>query len=885
MVTVAATVPIVTSLVGGGGPSTPVGRPGTGPPAVAVPVTITVPVIVPVTVVPSTGTTRTFAAFTRRGASFVAPNRGRGVLGPLESRVSIALKQMIRKMRHVHVVIGVFGVTAIAKLDKSITARDPVWRLLDVLRQPRHLLGLSEALHGSGISTDEFNQWKFMLHESSIVTIPHETLQHAPSWVVLYLISNKVRSSQQAHGPMLDLVYTHLDTAPTEIHGPLILLAAMQLAQFNLVVPLRSLAQTFLTTWIDDPSPYFNLFLRIISCIPNRTVESANIVVLLLKAMDSRQLKLTSDTYEALLNDRFVTLQLTKYLQTRMTQEGFVPQVSHLEAYLRFFAKDGAIHDARRYHKAIRSQQPPPDSTTPLLSPSSVPQIRANNLMLSTSTSIPSAFTFLHNLVSKKISPHIPPTVVLPIISKRRKTRIMARLLRTKFLNVHDFTTTLCVAVRDPHCTSVHLIKLFSRAPGGRPTVVTYTILIRGLLFRGDTVNAVAYWKKLLKSGASIDSEALATGVVALTRIGRPEDAFTLLEEFGSHPPDLSFSSSKSPSIITLRKPVKITQKTINDFMVALNRIHRPDIVFRIWDHMDRLYGVQPNALSLSILLQSARLAHRLDDTLSGALAQLSLKNPFRRSKRKFDTTATSSKITRDEAVSSIHTLLHSSSIPQPQRLEATREGYTSGIWHDMLPADAVRKIFLQTLFGMVVEQERGEEKVREMLNLESPAAAVRKSVDDDPAEGRIDDLFLHSPSPTSLTPLPQQNAHRSAHPPNRPHSHYPSIILTNSTCLQYILLLILSSRSNEIPLLLAWMRFIGIQPSNSIIALSLAAWSEVSVAAPLVERFNQRRYEGREYVRLVEWIKDWVGERRIPGLKEVMKWSRIVENVRERRE
>ena len=788
--------------------------------------------------------------------------------------------------------------------------REPIWRLLDALRQPRRHLNLSEALFVNGVSVAEYGQWMSRLHDiSNFESLSNETVHDAPLWVLMYLISNKVRSSQQAHGPMLDLVYTYLDTAPNEAHGPLVLVAAIQLARFNLVVPLRRLSQTFLTTWIENQSSYFNLFLQIISCIPNRTVESANIAVLLLKAMESRQLQLTSDTYEALLNDRFVTLQLTKYLQGRMVQEGFVPETSHLEAYLRFFANNGAIHDARQYFKAIHSREATADVTSTLLRPSSVPQIRANTLMLNAFTSTPPVFSFLRHLAFK--SSHIPAAIPPRITTK---TRAVTRLLRTKFLSVHDFTAVLCVAVRDPRCNSRNLMKIFTRAPGGRPTVVTYTILIRGLLQRSDIVNAAAYWKKLLKSGVTMDSEALATGVVTITRLGRPYDAFMLLETHAARPPE---PSSSSPfEMLSLRKPVKVTQKTINDFMVALNRVQRPDVVFRIWDHMERLYNVQPNALSLSILLQSARLAHRLDDTLSGALAQLSLKNPFRRPKSK---TSSISQITRDDAVSHVQAILK----PPWKSKCAQRPGnsvgdYTSGIWHELLPATAVRKIFLQSLVGVAAEQENGEEKVQEMLKIESPAAAVRMSIDDDPAEGqfglglglglgsglkwlrptkyvfeRFDDLFA-SPSsvlPSPALPLPPPSSSSSSDSLSnislkpRTRSHYPSILPTNGTCLQYILLLIISSRANEIPLLLAWMRYLGITPSTSTLALSLAAWSEVSVQAPLLERFQSGGTgdgnEGREYVRLVEWIKEWVGEKRIPGVKEITKWSSIIEKVR----
>ncbi|KAJ3564338.1 hypothetical protein NP233_g8362 [Leucocoprinus birnbaumii] len=763
--------------------------------------------------------------------------------------------------------------------------KEPIWRLLDALRHPRHpLLELSLALRGNDISVDDFDRWKSMMRESTVESLLG---QDTPMWLVLYVLSNKVRTSEQAHGPMLDIVYARLDTAPKELHGPLILVAAMQLARFNLVVPLRRLAQTFLSTWVENQASYFNLFLQTISCIPNRTVESANIAVLLLKAMESRQLHLSSDTYEQLLNDRFVTLQLTKYLQSRMVQEGFVPQTSHLEAYLRFFAKDGAIHDARKYRRAIRLQEPPPDATTNLLTPSTIPQVRANTIYLDAFSSTPPAFNFLRQLAA---TPSLAPTIVPPPIVPG--TRTINRLLRTRYLSIHDFTALLCVAVRDPKCISPQLMKLFARAPGGRHTVVTYTILIHGLMQRKDYVNAVSYWYKLLKTGLAIDSEALTTGVVAITRLGRPYDAFMLLETYGLKP-------STKTSAIHARKPVKVVQKTINDFMTALIRIQRPDIVFRIWDHMDRLYGVQPNATSLCILLQAARLAHRLDDTLSGALAQLSLKNPFRRrSKSKFS--AHPSEISREEAVANVLEILTPPSKSSPaQRPGNSVEGYTSGIWHEMVPTAAVRKIFLQSLFGMAVEQEGGEERVKEMLKIESPAAAglglglgeglkrlrPMKYV----FEG-MDDLFVTSSSSGSVLDGVSAST-PSASLPTRIRSHYPSILPTNRACLQYILLLTLSSRSNEIPLLLAWMKYLGIKPSSSTLALTLAAWSEVSVQAPLLERFHAigggggnegQGDEGREYLRLVEWMKGWVGEKRMPDAKEIRKWWSVIEKVRE---
>lgn len=121
-VAVAVTVSIIAPPIGpigrGGSASSPVRGPGAGPPAVTVAITVTVPVVVPVAIVLSAGAAGAFTITARRGASFVAPN-GRGrILGPLDAQPAAF------KVPSMHVVVGVFGIAAIAELDKSVTTRE-----------------------------------------------------------------------------------------------------------------------------------------------------------------------------------------------------------------------------------------------------------------------------------------------------------------------------------------------------------------------------------------------------------------------------------------------------------------------------------------------------------------------------------------------------------------------------------------------------------------------------------------------------------------------------------------------------------------------------------------------------------------------------------------
>ena len=86
----AVAVSVITPPVRRGGPATSRWGPGTGPPAVAVPVTVAVPFMIPVAFIPSTRATGALTFTARRGASLVAPNRRGRIFGPLISRVGLA---------------------------------------------------------------------------------------------------------------------------------------------------------------------------------------------------------------------------------------------------------------------------------------------------------------------------------------------------------------------------------------------------------------------------------------------------------------------------------------------------------------------------------------------------------------------------------------------------------------------------------------------------------------------------------------------------------------------------------------------------------------------------------------------------------------------------
>ena len=665
---------------------------------------------------------------------------------------------------------------------------------------------------------DEFTQWHSVTRqhdiESALTTLETSQIPRIPPWVVFYIILYKVRSSVHADGPMLDFLFAHLDHLPLHHQGPLLIFAALHLSKFNLLQPLKRVVNTFLTTELSHEPLQFNLLLQALTLNSVRSTESADLVVQILTAMDGRQLKLRADTYRLLINDRFITVQLTKHLRSRMTHEGVVPNARHLESYLRVFAKGGAIHEAQTYFDAIRKNK----EAVPVDDPQST-------VALSGFKDRSSAFEFLEGLAPDMRQYPRPVDPYLFHIDKRR-------------LDAHNYTASLAVVARDPEMDVQLLIRMFRRmltmrGSAVRPTIVSYTVVIRGLLYRKSIKNAERLWNELQRGRFVLDRPALTVGLETLTYAGKPHEAFELLERHASR------GAQEVPSLFARGALVDI--HVLNAFMGALTKMKRPDVVFKLWDYMGELYAVYPTCETLSVVLEAARIACQLDDTLHGALSHLSLCNPFRRPVRQ--------PTVRDEIVDAIKAVVGDGASGVVR--------YSSGIWNDARPFEAVRVVFLQAVFG------NGREK---LADVEPPAFALRRSLD-------ADDVVLGLPAAA-----PPQGSGEMELPANllnaKGRSWFPHIIPTNDNFQKYLLLLGLNKRAYEIPITLAWMRASGVRPDKATLAIAMVFWAEVSRHAPLVEEWTGGEAKS-QFQRLWNWAEDWVGEDKMPTPDNVGRWLR----------
>ncbi|OJA13969.1 hypothetical protein AZE42_03607 [Rhizopogon vesiculosus] len=765
----------------------------------------------------------------------------------------------------------------------SLITKDPVWDLIPQLKRERDDEQVQRALESCDIPFLDYVVWKPVVHSSSlnkaisaieqkqdlaaqiIPNVPatvqdhHRRTLQLPAWVAFSLVYHHVRSPHDAQDGLLRLIFEYTHYLGSKDRPALLILSTHALAHFDILKPMREIVEQFLSRTIQFPAFHFNALLRGLSGF-TRSEEVANLVVSLLETMTAREVPLWLETYRLLMRDRFVTLQLTKVLHTRMAHDGVVPTAEHLEAFLRVFSKNGAIQDSQEYLRAIRryciehNLTPPhgPDVHLPGadLSGTTHP---ANTLYIgSLRYDRASAFHYLHKLLQIEASNN--PRHVTSVTAPRHASTTFWSGTKTG-VDIFDWTTALVSAANDKLTSASALVALFERARERtkhfRPTVATYTVLLRGLLFRGASDEALTVWNQLLDSDIPLDRKALTVGVQVLTRAGHPLDAFYLLNSF-MHAQHASSHASSLPDDKRVAPATRhwINIIVINEFMVSLLRIRRPDVIFRLWDNLEELYSVLPNEATLNILLKATVLATKMDnESVRGTLAHL------------------------------FHTPTVNSSSPIDLIMGMLRSPYPPsvvGIWRDRRAGDVARDIFRTVMYG----------NWKELIVVKAPATIVHsKDAETAPLYPLVElakSIAMPFSTRKDRNDQPKTIAVDAHSPDKKPYYPYPSIVPTDQSFAAYIQLLGLTARPSEIPLALAWMRALQIQPSRKTLSIALVFWAEVSLRGPLFEEWADRRNKGEsEYGRLVRWMVEWVGET-TPTDGDMQKALRAVARMRD---
>ncbi|KAH8112072.1 hypothetical protein DFH11DRAFT_1728891 [Phellopilus nigrolimitatus] len=734
--------------------------------------------------------------------------------------------------------------------------------------------------HQEPPSADDLAEWRHVVQVRDI----HEAIANgggalpaAPSWVLLYLLSTKVQTPVQA----MDAVRLMLESFPhadAASKPALLILTARFLARHQTALPMPNLVKAFLMLNLARSSTQFNLLLRAMSHFRS-TPELAKLTARILGAMRARQIRLHSRSYRSLLSNELVTLELAKTLQHRMHRDGFTPNAAHLEAYLRVFAKHGAVHASARYLNLIRTArlragQPPPHGVHlsargahAEISSDSVNTRWNTEFLASFGRHTGSAFHYLRDLVGEGTGPAQP--LPLPHTQGRKISRVphaarkTAPVIWKRGLHVSDWSTVLHVAARDPHTSSEQLLDLFTRMQAAARfplTVGVCTVLMRGLVKKGDYPAAHAVWERCNRSyhrRRRIDAKALTVAVDVLVGVGQPLVAFDTLIETAGLLRDES-PIAVSTAVGARRRAQRnlyshrahVDTVLVNALMDAFLKHGRPDVVFRLWDACAPLFGVAPNAESLTVLLKAAREAARFDHTFRGLMEHMGLHGLFSRAR-----TAPPDSGAKGKA----------------QLTQSLRAFIAKDARRGAEPADAdVRALFRAIVLGNFPRLRGVRPPARAVWSDEAQTAQpvrdalrslglVRRDGGDGSSAAEPEEPV--APAPFLVGPALAVRA-----------SPHPQISPNEKTFAAYIALLGASGRASEVAEALAWMRTLG---------LALALWSEASVRGPLVEHYAPAG--ASEYGRLYSWLVGWLGAERMPT-EAAVNWAfRCLKREREK--
>ncbi|EPS98855.1 hypothetical protein FOMPIDRAFT_1125578 [Fomitopsis schrenkii] len=277
-----------------------------------------------------------------------------------------------------------------------------------------------------------------------------------------------------------------------------------------------------------------------------------------------------------------------------------------------------------------------------------------------------------------------------------------------------------------------------------------------------------------------------------------------------------------------------IDTRMINAFMLSLQAAGFTDVIFVVWERMGELFDVRPDIYSFSILLKTARLASKCNPSFRGALAEIGLSSFLGKDPAAEDPTRNECFLEAEMTISR----------------EASKG--SSGLWNGERAGLVALRVAHEIIFS----------NWPELRDVPSPAQALRPTGD---FQGSFPMTTLlrtvlrrQTPTPPSPSPSPSPSTPgRAAVLP------YPGIILNDVVFRAYIDLLASEAQIPQIPLALAWMRTLGIRPSQDTLATALVYWAEVGMDAPLFEHF--RASGASQYERLKRWMAEWVGRDAMP--------------------
>jgi hypothetical protein len=581
-----------------------------------------------------------------------------------------------------------------------------------------------------------------------------------PVWLTMHLIANCVRTRGEAK-LALDLAINQLRFLPKPYRFPVCLLAIHRLLKFSQMKCLTDQLETVLHVPSTTPDFHYNELLAVCGRFP-KSNEAYILVKKILEYMRDNSIPI----------NRHVATSLNAYAISYADISALLPKVPRKPRY---------SHVAR-YHV-----------------PSTLEGFRRHRR-----TSQLSKLSLVE--VLKGLAPSIPET----------------RPLR---MDAHEWSTLITRISRDQN-VDVQMLRAFwdriQAHRGNSMDIASQTAIMDGFRQRGQYEDALLVWKSVLKRPATIDKRALTAGILSLCGATQYKEAFETMDTFAFKDYLPSENDPTWPVAYTQwierRGAIKLDTATMNALMDRLNRAGRPDVVFKLWDVMEKYYCVWPDGITMTILLDAARRAYLIDPSMELALGQLGIFNPFKRFWTRYQPPETPS-------------------IGISRMLSGPPE---SGFWHGDWAFVNARVIFRDVILG----------NWPHLRQVECPVGTY---------------------TPSSISDRLWTTKDRA------PELRWPTVIPFDTTFHAYIFLLGWNELQAEIPLALAWMKALQIQPLHKTLCAALMYFGEVARLPPLFEPFElkTKREYGGDYGRLRRWIADWVGEGALPSENMVAAYRR----------
>lgn len=610
----------------------------------------------------------------------------------------------------------------------------------------------------------------------------------------------------------------------------MLILVVHLLSAYKVLPSLDRVVKLFIGLPIFHEYWHFNRLLRALMQYADSPTDGrvvGRLAVLLLKTMTERELTLTKKTYRFLLQNRYVTMELTEELRQRMIRDKVVPDRAHLESFLRISANSGSVRDAAAYAHEIQTVD------------------RNRRPHVATSEPAPSNATVKY--LSHLVHEHAQRT---EFDADAEWLRFVKTGLSHRFLNRRQTTSAAWAArlmslSRTRSFSPESLVAFFEwshaqRFPFRTHTTLSYTIVLHALLRKGAYPLALEVWERYRKHGTRsklrLDPVALGVGVEVLIRSRHPVRALALVD------------AQRTPK--TAQVPSSVVARLMR-VLAATN----PSAALRLWEHMGILYGTTPDAHAFSLMLVAARHATLNGDSFAGAMQELGI--PFR-------VPFSRRPVTPPSSSSSSLARARRTSYAQLKRALTTSEG---DMWGSERAWRRAYRIFTDALLAAWPA----------LAQVRAPAHAVRAS-GDGAATAPLRDLgrFL---VPRSSSPV-EADVDDCLLPVHTHAAGYcPSFAPDDAAFRAAVLLLGAARAAGEIPLALAWMRALGVVPRTRTLAYALVFWAEVSVGAPLLEQL--RGAHRGEYVRIVRWMEEWVGVANVPDDAAIGEAMRRVDGMR----